>query len=344
MTNALLDDLTYIVDSIPCHFTGMNDANIFLTGGTGFIGKWLLESFVFANQKRILNVNVTVLTRDSSKFLHLNPIFANHPNIHFLNGDIRSFTFPEGKFKYIIHAATEASAALNVDDPLLMSDVIVEGTRCILNFARHCQAERILFLSSGAVYGIQPEDIKGFREDFTGAPDPLGRGAAYAESKRMAEFLCATYSRQYGLPVSIARCFAFVGPYLSLDKHYAIGNFINDGLNGRDITITGDGFPLRSYMYASDLVTWLWTLLLHGNTGEAYNIGSERSVSIKDLASIVASFFPEIKVTVLNQVKSTDRNQNYIPNTEKARLQFHFKNEISLEEAISKTINYYKSI
>jgi dTDP-glucose 4,6-dehydratase len=142
--------------------------------------------------------------------------------------------------------------------------------------------------------------------------------------------------------VKIARCFAFVGPYLPLDKHFAIGNFIQDTLKGRNIIISGDGSPLRSYMYAADLVIWLWTILLRGNNGEAYNVGSDQAISIKELATNIAQFSLGTSVIIKNEVRLTDRNQNYVPDISKARLQFHFGDGISLNEAIYKTIQYYK--
>lgn len=344
MTSPILEDLKYIIANTPYWQTKLNNKKIFITGGTGFIGKWLLESIIFANKIFFLNVNITVLTRNSEKFVLDNPNIANDPIIHLFVGDIRDFDFINVKFDFIIHAATEANAILNIEEPLQMSDVIVKGTRHLLDFAVHCQVERVLYLSSGAVYGDQPTNVEKFNEKYTGAPSPVEIGASYAESKRMAEFLCATYARQNNISISIARCFAFVGPYLGLDKHYAIGNFINDGLNGRNINISGDGTPLRSYMYASDMTIWLWNILLFGNSTEIYNVGSEQAISIKQLAFTISNFFPNTKVNVLNKIKLTDRNQNYIPDTKKTRTQFGIKNEILLEDAIYKTINFHKDI
>src|SRR5260370_33188789 len=100
-----------------------------------------------------------------------------------------------------------------------------------------------------------------------GAPDTMDANSAYGEGKRMAELLCAIYRKSYGIETKIARGFAFVGPYMQLDTHFAIGNFVSDSLAGQCIEVRGDGTPLRSYLYASDLMVWLWTILTRGKAG-----------------------------------------------------------------------------
>lgn len=320
-------------------------SNIFITGATGFFGKWLLESFVFLNRKLNLNSNVFVLSRDPESFLKKYKFYEGEKNIFWIKGDIRTFEFPSQEIDYIIHAATDADATLNNDSPLLMLDTITEGTRRVLKFAQNQpELKAFLLTSSGAVYGKQPENVDRIRENDSFYIDINHPNSAYSEGKRLAELYCSIYAEHYKIPVKIARCFAFVGPYLPLDRHFAIGNFIRDGLESHNITIKGDGSPLRSYMYAADLTIWLWTILLKGDTGDVYNVGSDKAISIKELAMMIARYFPGISVDILNQTHPTDRNQNYVPDVTKFKRKFNLSPKINLEEAILKSISFNKEV
>ena len=255
------DDLQHILGHTTDIWDALRNKSIFITGGTGFFGKWLLESFLYINNKLGLNANLTVLTRSPETFFHQYPFYKDENFVQFIKGDLLTVEFPSGSFQYIIHAATEADAALNQAQPLLMLDIITEGTRRILEFARQQTIESFLFTSSGAVYGRQPSCITHIKEDDSYKVDINNPNSAYAEGKRLAELYCSIYFSHYNVPLKIARCFAFVGPYLPLEKHFAIGNFISNALKKEDIIIKGDGTPYRSYLYAADLAIWLWTIL-----------------------------------------------------------------------------------
>ena len=196
-----------------------------------------------------------------------------------------------GEFSYVVHAATEASAKLNTQAPLVMFDTIVEGTRRMLEFSAGHSVRRFLFVSSGAVYGKQPPNLTHIDESFEGGPNTVDRASAYAEGKRAAEMLCALAAGP-NIEVAIARGFAFVGPYMPIDAHFAIGNFISDALRGGPIQVKGDGRAVRSYLYASDLAVWLWTMLFKGRSGCAYNVGSEDALNVAALAHEVAAALP----------------------------------------------------
>ncbi len=343
--NPLGNDLDHILAHTEGLWEKLRGKRIFITGGTGFMGRWLLESFAWANDNLNLNASALVLTRNKEAFQTKAPNLAENPAIQFHIGDVRDFDFPEGQFSHIIHAATSASAKLNEEDPLLMFDTIVEGTRHTLDFAVHCGAGKFLLTSSGAVYGKQPPEMTHIPEDYRGAPDSADPNSAYGEGKRAAELLCAIYAKKYGIESKIARCFAFVGPYLPLDIHYAIGNFIRDGLNGGPIQVKGDGTPYRSYLYAADLAIWLWTFLFKGESCRPYNVGSDEAISIKEVAYKVAASFPNSpKVLVAKSPVPGRSVERYVPAIKKARESLGLDCPVNTDEAINRTVKWNKFI
>jgi dTDP-glucose 4,6-dehydratase len=339
--NSLSQDLDHILEHTKALREDLRDKKLFVTGGTGFFGKWLLESFVWANDQLKLDAQMLVLSRNPDSFKARYPHLAQTSGVTFHEGDVRDFAFPQEKFDFIIHAATDASAQLNAENPLLMIDTIVEGTRRTLEFARHCGAKRFLLTSSGAVYEKQPSHLSHMPEDYLGAPDPTQPASAYGEAKRLAELLCTIYQKEYDLKITIARCFAFVGPYLNLNIHYAVGNFIRDGLAGGPIHVSGDGTPYRSYLYAADLAIWLWTILLRGKRGEVYNVGSEDAISIKDLAYEVSAAFSHSPEVVIAKPPVPSRPpERYVPSIKKARESLGLDSWIKLNEALHRTIKW----
>jgi UDP-glucuronate decarboxylase len=307
---------------------------LLLTGGTGFFGKALLRHVLTAGLPA--EASVVVLSRNPERFLSAYPDFAANGAITFYQGDILNrASLPWGQaFSHVLHAATDSTIGPTLT-PLQRYNQIVDGTRNILELAVATGARRFLLTSSGAIYGPQPADLEALPEHWPGSPPLAEPSTAYGQAKRAAEHLCALFGAQHGLETVVARCFAFVGPDLPLDVHFAIGNFIRDARTADAITVFGDGTPLRTYLDQTDLAHWLFTLLEHGCGGQAYNVGSDEVISIADLANLVGSILaPDKPVRILGQPSPGALRQRYVPDIQKAKSAFGLSASVSLAEAI----------
>ena len=313
--------------------------HILLAGGTGFFGRALLRAWLEAQHAGKDCPRVTVLSRAASSFLPRHPEFAQSPWLTMHAGDIcHPASLPQGvAFSHIVHAAADSTRGSQLS-PLQQYDQIVTGTRNLLDLAVKCEARRFLFASSGAVYGRQPSHLDRIPEDWQGAPDALIPSNAYGIAKRTAEHLCALYVEAHGLNAVIARCFAFVGPDLPLDVHFAIGNFIRDALWRDEIVVAGDGTPLRSYLDQRDLAHWLLTLLERGASGRAYNVGSDQPISIADLAHLVRdTLAPGKRVRILGERPTGSERDRYIPDIRRAQAELGLAIGIPLRTSIRTT-------
>ena len=296
---------------------------IFITGCTGFFGKSMLDYRLRHPEWEWAQAEWVILSRSPERFAVEHPELTKQAGVSFVSGDVRDFAFPKAPFDAIIHAATSAVTTLSDDE---MTSVIVEGTRHIVDFAKYVGCKTILFTSSGAVYGPRTEVS---HEDDACTPT-----TAYGKGKLAAERLLV----ESELDVKIARCFAFVGPHLNRKIHYAIGNFIQDCLEGRPITINGDGTPLRSYLYADDLVEWLFAILGRGETGRPYNVGSDEVLSIRALAEKVRGVLgTQNEIKVLGQSPG-GKPSVYVPAIDHARQELGLSVEVSLEQAILQSV------
>jgi dTDP-glucose 4,6-dehydratase len=336
-------DLELILEHTAPLWEEVRGSRIFLTGGTGFFGCWLVESFCFVNQLLGLGAEATILTRNAEAFAQKCPHVASDNAVTLQEGDVRSFSFPGGEYGYVIHAATEASVKQAAETPLAMLSTIIAGTERTLEFADTHGTGKFLLTSSGAVYGKQPPEMTHVPESYAGAPDPVNPANVYAEGKRNAELLCALYQKRDRLDCKIARCWAFCGPHLPLDQHFAIGNFIGDVLAGGPIQIQGDGTPRRSYLYAADLAVWLWTILLRAPALVPFNVGSARDVSILELAQTVAmTLNPQTEIRVARQIVPGAAPLRYVPCVDRARAVLGLRPTIGLEEGIRRTARWYE--
>jgi len=319
MRNPLAEDLDRVLAQTGGLWEELRGARVFLTGGTGFFGCWLLETFLWANDHLSLDASVLVLTRDREAFSKRVPHLADHPAVTLRAGNVETFDLAEESVSHVIHAAADGSPILDRDDRLRMFDTIVNGTRRTLDFARRSGASRFLLTSSGAVYGVQPPELLHMGEEYSGAPDSASTAQVYGEAKRAAEVLCAVYA-DARLQPTIARCFAFVGPYLPLD-----------------------GTPRRSYLYAADLAVWLWTILLRGQTCRPYNVGSQHDLSIRELAEAIVNVAGSEMAIQMGRLPVAGRApQRYVPDTRRAAQELGLREVVPLSQGIRQTLAWYR--
>ena len=338
------EDLDHVLAFTRPLWEELRGSRLLVTGGTGFFGVWLLETFVHVNEALGLGARAVVLSRDPEAFRRRLPHLGGCPAIAWHRGDVCEGPLPEGSFSHVIHAATPSVAGGGSQTPLGLLSTIVGGTRRVLELARRCGAGKLLLTSSGAVYGRQPAELSHVPEDYSGAPDPADPGAAYGEGKRMAEQLAAQYAAPYGIEAKIARGFAFLGPHLPLDAHFAAGNFFRDGLGGGPIRVLGDGRTVRSYLYAADLAVWLWTILFRGVSCRPYNVGSDRALTISELAeTIAAAFDPRPEVTVALPPDLLCPSDRYVPDVRRAEAELGLAVRIELPDACRRTIRWLQS-
>ena len=336
-------DLNHILSHTEALWEDLRGQSVFITGGTGFVGTWLLESLLWANDRLDLRASVMVLTRNPGQFHKKAPHLAGHGAVRLLGGSIATFDFPEGRYPFVIHTAVEPSFAANSLYPLGAYTSDIDGTRRVLEYAGTHGARRLLFTSSGAIYGKQPSDMTHVPEEYSGAPSTMDTASAYGQAKRVSEFMCAMYGSVYGFDALIARLFSFVGPLLPLNAHYAVGNFIRDALQGGPLRISGDGSPYRSYLYAADLAIWLWTILFRGKAAHPFNVGSPHDLTIADLAQTVVNVIaPEAAIeTTLSPVPGAPPLR-YVPYCGRALQELGLSSMINLQDGIRRTVEWHR--
>lgn len=333
-----LPDLDHVLALTEPLWQDLQGGRIFVTGGTGFFGRWMLEAFRHAQARLGFKGELLFLCRDPGRWRAQCPHLAQWPGIHAQAGDLAGLRAPGGTLHGVAHLAVGTEA------PLVQFRAMLEGTLRVLDLAQASDARRLLFASSGAVYGTPPRGRRPIPEDHPTAPPTEDPGTAYGQAKRACEGLFAAHAQALGGQAVLARCFAFVGPGLALDRPFAIGNFIRDALEGRPIRILGDGTPLRSYLHGADLAAWLWTLYFRGPDRRPIHVGSDQAVSIRELADRVAACVrPGLPVTVAQAPDPGLEPSCYVPAIDRARTELGLKPLIGLDDAITRTAEWHRT-
>lgn len=317
------------------------NSRIFISGGTGFLGTWLLELLSVLNSKHQFNVQVSVFGRFPQKFVERFPHLGGRKEFNFLEGDIRYLTELPRETDFVIHAAALTDRRLFASNPTMVGEVNAFGAIRLLRAANLLEhLKKVVLISSGLVYGPQALNIERIDESYTSGIRCDNANAIYAESKRFAEAMATSFVSESKLPLVTVRPFAFVGPYQSLELPWAVTDFIRDSVTGCPLKIMGDGSTVRSLMYASDFAFWVLAALAQGTPRAAYNIGSPEPIDLLSLAKMISQHFtpsPEILTKVGQSGHETTR---LVPCVEKARRELGVEVSVPLSEALQKTITW----
>ena len=347
MNKIIEEDLEYIISSdIPWDF--LEGKNILISGANGFLPAYMVETILFLNDHRFKKkAKVFALVRNKERAFNRFSLYVGREDIEYIIQDVCVPVRKKAHFDFIIHAASQASPKYYGIDPVGTISANTIGTANLLNTAINNKSECLFFFSSGEVYGeIKKEDMP-IKENNYGYIDPIDIRSCYAEGKRAGENMCVSWNKQYGIPVKIVRPFHTYGPGMRLDDGRVYADFISDIIFSRNIKIKSDGSAIRAFCYLADAVVGFFTVLLKGESTNAYNIGNEEGeISIRDLATMLVSLFPEkgLKVEMnvkLNQEGYIKSNISFnSPDTSKLR-NLGWKPYYSLEEGFKRTVRSF---
>lgn len=316
----------------------LKNSHILITGGTGFVGRWLTEMLIYLNENFSFNVTIYLLARNIPKDY-------NHSKldyIHFIKSDIKNIKELPDVLNYIIHAAGTPDSKNHVSNPIKTFETFVKGTQNILDISsRLPNLIKFIHFSSNKIYGDNYTTSLVDENNY----NIIGynNNDVYCESKRMSETICKAYMSQLYLPIIILRPFAFIGPFQSLDKPWAVNNFIRDAILGGPIRILGNEFTTKGYMYGSDLANYILNILSVGKVGDVYNIGSSKPLTLLELAQKIKKLInSEIEIKIRSSKDNYITTSNDVPMTSKIENELNLKEAFGIDDALKRTILWNK--
>jgi len=310
--------------------------SVLITGSTGFVGRNLLEFFIKTESYQSGSLKLTCVTRDATKLYSQWP--TEKSRLKILEWDIRTpLTEHQPQFDYVFHLAGENRTVRDSQQAKIIFDTSVLGTQNLLQATatEKINAPKIIIASSGAVYETDQNEKQGFREP-SEIPEKFIEGDdPYRSGKSRGESICKQFLNESTSQIMIARMFTFVGQHLPLNTNFAIGNFFQDCLLNRPITVKSNGKSIRSYQFSTDMVNWLVTILLNGKNANIYNVGSSEQVSISDLAHRICDIFEnEHGVEILGDQSPDPVSSFYVPDLAKVEKELGLTNSFSLEKSL----------
>lgn len=345
MNGILKQDIQKIL-SCPLPWESIDGRTVLVSGANGFVPSYLVFALLERNRMYGVHTRVIALCRNAERARKRFSEYLNDSMLELKIQDVRDVSaheFVGQQIDYCIHAASPAGIVSRQEAPADTFCTNVFGCSNLLELGKNCNIRRFLFLSSVDVYG-KMYSVDRLREEMMGSLDPMYSRNAYSNGKRAAEALCAVYHAQYGMDVVVARPFQIYGPGMSLDDGRLHGNFIGQIQSTGKIVLKSDGKAERSFMYLTDATIALFTILLKGKAGEAYNVCSEASeASVLQLAKLYQKF-SNAEIVFDNTQRQTVEVKEALPcvlgSSEKLR-ELGWKASVSLEDGIRRTLQYY---
>ena len=306
-TKQYVADLNKIKDIIP-GLQNIYNKSVLVTGANGLICSAVVDFLLELNHNSKAGINIYAAGRNEEKMKKRFQDRIYYKGFHFFPYYAEKEIQTDLRFDYIIHGASNAHPSKFLNEPVDTMLANIYGIKNLLDYVRKVKVGRVLFISSSEVYG-RKESFEPYGEEDYGFLDILNPRACYPSSKRAAETLCASYIKQYGIDVIIARPGHVYGPTMTDSDSRASSQFPRDVKQGNDIILKSAGMQMRSYCYVLDCVSAIFTVLLNGKRGEAYNISNRESiVSIREMAE---SFAKASGKKVIYKVASEEEKKGY---------------------------------
>lgn len=341
-----LEDVQYIAQ-LDLPWQKLENRSIMISGATGLIGSMLIDCLMSKN-KEGLNCDIYALGRSQEKMQDRFNYCFNDDLFNFVQYDVNDkLTLKDKPIDYILHLASNTHPRQYSTDPIGTITTNIIGLKNLLDFAIEHETKRFAFASSNEIYGENRGDKEKFDETYCGYIDCNTTRAGYPESKRCGEALCQAYKSQKGLDVVIPRLTRSYGPTLLKTDSKALSQFLHKAIAKEDIVLKSAGNQYYSYLYVMDSVSGLLTILLKGDSGQAYNIADDASdITLKDLANIIAQYSNK---NVIFEIPDAIESAGYSKAT-KARLDstklqsLGWKAKYDIKTGIERTLDILKEI
>lgn len=311
--NIMMEDIVDISKSTIIDWNMFNGKTVFITGATGLLGSQIVKALMYANMTKALDVKLLLLVRNNQKAKEVFGENLNANNVKIIEGDIMNMPMVDEKIDFIIHGACPTSSKFFVEKPVETIDIIINGTKNMLDLAKEKNISGFMFLSSLEIYGT-PKHSNTIVENDYGYIDNLSVRSSYSEGKRLAECLCVSYCKEYGIPVKIARLSQTFGPGVEYNDGRVFAEFIRSAIEKKDIILHTEGKTVRTYCYTKDAIIAILFLLLNGIDGEAYNVTNPNTAfSIKEMAQLVCDTFEDSNINVIIEIPNDVEKYGYNP-------------------------------